>query len=516
MDFKCCPTKPSTKDLKYLFCIVCFHVFHKSCAERSAFRRLEQHKIICSKACGDEVRDRDKLGSQLSSLESIIEGLKNEMAMKDSTYEKMDLDYQNEIESLRKKIDFLGNELKLKDNFLKRVERSSQKLNDEAEAIEESCNMKMGELHKTIEDLRKRLTHLREVNENLERTLRTFEEEKRKQIDELYGENQKTISRINILVSQDNENQAVIKDLHGEIEKFAKNSTVPVNRTSKGTQTSTQTMRDVSHTQYHSEKLKLHGKSTRILIISDEHGINLDRNIERHFDAKSITIQSIVKPGAHYDSVLYRLESLTRDFNGSDYVVIIAGSNDFYNNKRPKFSKIYEILKECSHTNLIFLACPILRKNNNCDYVSFFNINLKKILGAFAKKSENCCHYIDINTDRGYKVRNWLIGKMIAESIHLNSLQGELCDSLEVTKINNESTNHAVCSPINRSPQAFSRTINLDTSPALRQSVSLFEELSQSCITNNTGFNPNISHSSTFLETKLSQTKHPPPTKLNH
>ncbi|CAG9769496.1 unnamed protein product [Ceutorhynchus assimilis] len=394
------------------------------------------------------------------------------MAMKDSTYEKMELDYQDEIESHRKEMDLLTNELKHKDSFLKRIERNSQRLNDEAEAIEESCNKKISELHGKNEELRKRLAQLNEMNENLERTLRTFEEEKETQIDKLFGENQRTLSRINILVGQDNENQAVIKELHREIEKLVKNSNAPVNpdQTSRGTQTIHENKHTQSQSQPQSRKLKV-GISTRILIISDEHGKKLGRNIERHIDSENIFIESIVKPGAHYDGVLHGLKSLTRDYNKNDYVVVIAGSNDFYNNRRPKFGKIHEVLKECSHTNFIVLASPILRKYNNVNYISLFNNNLRKILSAFSKQSDNLYDYIDINTDRGYKVSNWLIGKMIAESMHLNFSQNELCDSLKITKVNNESANHAVCSPINKSPQAFSRTINIDTSPAFRQSV---------------------------------------------
>lgn len=218
-------------------------------------------------------------------------------------------------------------------------------------------------------------------------------------------------------------------------------------------------------------------------------------------------MESIIKPGAHFDGVLMGLQQFAGDYNFDDYVVVVAGANDFVNKKRPKFSSIYEILKTCLHTNFIFLACPILKKSRNSDYILQFNHNFEKVLNAFNRTSESFCDFININTDRGYKARNWLIGKSIAESIQLHSLQLDLANNITLN-----STNLTSALQSDRSPQVFNGprnvnvNVNVDDTNSTSRPLSLFDELDSSC--NRSGTNLNSSCS--FLGEKLTQIGSPP------
>lgn len=153
----------------------------------------------------------------------------------------------------------------------------------------------------------------------------------------------------------------------------------------------------------------------------------------------------------------------------------------------------------------MFLSCPILRKNPNInDIVSQFNDGLRRVLTAFSNSTGILCDYIDINTDRGFKGSNWLIGRAISESILSNIEQVELCNG-NLEEIDPEPT---YPQQINRSPQASASTLHIDTPT---HSVSLFEELNASCNARDIGnFDPNVSQSSAFLGTRLLGIKYPP------
>ncbi|CAG9765220.1 unnamed protein product [Ceutorhynchus assimilis] len=243
----------------------------------------------------------------------------------------------------------------------------------------------------------------------------------------------------------------------------------------------------------------------KLLILTDEHGRNIDRNIRKHLDSAAVKIEALIKPGAQYSSVLTGLECCIKGYSRHDCVVIVAGSNDFLNNKRPKFSHIHEIIKKCTQTNFIFLACPTLRKNRNNDYIHHFNNNLEKVIGAFNRISESSFDYININTDGGFRVRNWLIGRMIAESIQLNTLHTELNNS--ILSVNNRSFHtQAATLATDRSPQAFNYTRHLNDKDITSHSISLFEELNDtlvSSVASNNGINNQSQNHEKGVKTRI-------------
>ncbi|CAG9763481.1 unnamed protein product [Ceutorhynchus assimilis] len=245
----------------------------------------------------------------------------------------------------------------------------------------------------------------------------------------------------------------------------------------------------------------------KLLIISDEHGKNLDRNILKHLDNGKYRVESVIKPGAHYDSVLEGLERTIKNYNSDDYVVVVAGSNDFLTGSRPKFYKIHEKIGVC----FIFLACPsTIKSQSSNNLIQQFNNCLKQIINTYNTTSNKSFDFINININHGIKVRNWLIGKMIAESIQLSVLQSKLMNketgsASKLTQVN-QSILPTDGSQNSMSPQALDRTgmfFGLGTSS---HSISLFDELNTSC----DGSNMNLNCS--FLGGNMTQIKGPPQT----
>ncbi|CAG9768557.1 unnamed protein product [Ceutorhynchus assimilis] len=153
-------------------------------------------------------RIRPVKDSIIKVLENLTEKQKLEIVNKDMIHEKRDLDDRHIIEALNEDIKQLQYDLKLKDNHIKRLERGSQILTDEAEAVEESYHRKTCQLSLTIEDLRAKLSKTDKVKLDIEKMSKSHKNElqnKTQQIDELIKQNHALIERINSLEKQNNE-----------------------------------------------------------------------------------------------------------------------------------------------------------------------------------------------------------------------------------------------------------------------------------------------------------------------
>lgn len=68
----------------------------------------------------------------------------------------------------------------------------------------------------------------------------------------------------------------------------------------------------------------------------------------------------IIKPGASYVEVIGGVELLVKDFTKRDLVIVLAGTGEFQQGKIPKVRAIWDRIRYCTHTNLIFLCPPVV------------------------------------------------------------------------------------------------------------------------------------------------------------
>ncbi|KAG5869961.1 hypothetical protein JTB14_004126 [Gonioctena quinquepunctata] len=115
----------------------------------------------------------------------------------------------------------------------------------------------------------------------------------------------------------------------------------------------------------------------KIIILCDEIGYGLRKSMSK-FIGEEFTIETIIKPGAYFVTVIEDVVELSMKFGLNDYIIVIAGSNDFKSKKYPSFREINSRIKECSHMNIIFSSVPYGKQVKLNDFIYKFNVKLNE------------------------------------------------------------------------------------------------------------------------------------------
>lgn len=157
---------------------------------------------------------------------------------------------------------------------------------------------------------------------------------------------------------------------------------------------------------------------SRVLILCDELGRGIGEIMCSHL--KDCKIETIIKPGACYNSVIEDIIGLTRNFTLRDYVVIIAGTNDFLRYKRPLFKQITSKVKFCTHTNIIFTSVPDLHLGNGTrNSVRKFNTKLGEYTNVLDRYGEGRVSFVDISSNWFINRKGATVGKIV-EAINVD------------------------------------------------------------------------------------------------
>lgn len=151
-------------------------------------------------------------------------------------------------------------------------------------------------------------------------------------------------------------------------------------------------------------------KSRNLLFLSDDYGKQVHRSlsdtINNMRDFKEFNLQHITKPGAGLINVIENIHNLAKDFTDGDYVLIMAGSNDFLRCKNPSVKKILDRIESCSHTNFIVFSVPYFQSRFNYKTnlaISRYNSTLKYLIERYNSKSENIVHFVDFHSTKRIK-----------------------------------------------------------------------------------------------------------------
>ncbi|KAG5874579.1 hypothetical protein JTB14_008434 [Gonioctena quinquepunctata] len=120
----------------------------------------------------------------------------------------------------------------------------------------------------------------------------------------------------------------------------------------------------------------------KLMILSDQQG----RNFNKIFQSvtNKFSVESFIKSGASFLSVIENIKELTSSYNQNDYVIVVAGLNDFRNGKVPPLKNIMAKLSNCVHTNIVVLSEPFGKFDEwTKNQIYEFNGMLKKYLNQF-------------------------------------------------------------------------------------------------------------------------------------
>lgn len=136
-------------------------------------------------------------------------------------------------------------------------------------------------------------------------------------------------------------------------------------------------------------------KQNQVLILGDSHGRGLTQTISARLGSK-FKVMSIIKPNAVFDDVVMDIENLCSSFNKNDYVVIIAGTNDFNHSDGSLKLNLDKINRIADRTNIVIPGIPL-----RFDKVGFkvnslileYNLNLFKTIDSLKKDNKN---FVDV------------------------------------------------------------------------------------------------------------------------
>lgn len=414
--FKCCK-----KDVTNIICISCFNFFHPSCLERKTKAiRIGGPRILCSEECQRKYNEDTK---------------------------------DDCIKKLEEELDELANELKQKDSYINKLKRRTQDFEDEVTEAEIMVTERMENQQREIMKLNKIIMEKEEDKQELVQIL-----ENQKHISSKFEDNIKHLEMLNnqllTTIKVMEEENLVIKEeilhlkkeLKGNVEKPRVVLTGNI-RSNSGTLENTKN----SGT---SRKIPLQRKK-RILIVCDETGRGVDRELRKHLG--DFEILTISKPGADMNNLLVNIEQLIEDFTLDDHLIILGGSNGYYHGIKPSVQITVNKLKMCTNTNILIgeIPLPNIKGKDLKRCVNNFNFSLHHNLEKINYYSESKVNVININNNEGYPINKRNMGYKIINSIlkeknkkcpnifvNLNSTSGSRSNADESSRSNENYNNN--------------------------------------------------------------------------
>ncbi|KAG5882604.1 hypothetical protein JTB14_026107 [Gonioctena quinquepunctata] len=138
------------------------------------------------------------------------------------------------------------------------------------------------------------------------------------------------------------------------------------------------------------------------------------------FFGEEFTIETIIKPGAHFVNVLEDVVGLSMNFGLNDYITVITDSNDFKSKKYSSFREINSRIGECSHTNIIFPSVPYGKQVKSNDFINKFNVELNEYTYKLNHYAEGDISSFNLNCTKDTMQSEREIVKKISDFIFRN------------------------------------------------------------------------------------------------
>lgn len=102
---------------------------------------------------------------------------------------------------------------------------------------------------------------------------------------------------------------------------------------------------------------------SKILLLSDSQGRYCAPILKKMFDEDFYNPLAIFKPNADFDNIVSDVETLTKDFDKNDYVIILGGSNNALNGTSVSNNFVERLKNTSKKTNLIIYLTPFWQTN---------------------------------------------------------------------------------------------------------------------------------------------------------
>ncbi|KAG5864687.1 hypothetical protein JTB14_030281 [Gonioctena quinquepunctata] len=375
-NFECCKSK--TFPNSYYVCTICFKVYHKSCAlkDKNNFTFVKDFQLKC---CVPDQFDFDR-----SILEQTVSELEESSIMKDAHIDKL----------LRK------NEL-----FLKEVTQREEELIETIRQQEEPITRAKSEIY----SLKKLLEKPRYTTET--KSTQTVKNSKIASTQSTIFTREATVQTIDI---------SNVTDYPAETKK--KEATKIVEAISKASP-------DVKISEFN--------PTPKILILCDELGYGLGKSITK-FIGNEFSLETLIKPGAYFVNVIEDIINLSTNFGLNDYIIVLAGSNDFHAEKFPLFREINSKAKCSSHTNIIFSSVPHGNHVELNDFIYKFHLKLNDYSHKLNHYAEGDISFFDLNNVKGSMISrkeivkknlNIILRKKQVKNLKFVSVENDITDS---------------------------------------------------------------------------------------
>lgn len=403
--------RPKDNELFGAACDCCRNIFCRECAlinttEAHAVALTQRTLIFYCMDCKPLVKDIPKIKDLLK----IIDNLKDESIKKDLRIEKLQNKRGDITKELQQKVDAMAIKIIQKDKhiaglksrikdlenianteqeYVDKIEKQAGVItNTEKELIQlidtnQSLTAKIQEQESKLSDLEKVIRELRELKGSMLTSIETLTAENQVHINDLDR------ARIDLATIQEELNKKFIQSAFPETEM--------------GTQDRALESFTPKSTKHNNMNKEVSHEIIKILVLCDEQGRYIDNLLHKVLTNKTVKykIESIIKPGASLCNVVGNLECLTREYTSKDYVILVAGSNDFKNNKIPSINLLLDKVKGCTHTNIVVLSVPYFFDYNINLKIHKFNIKLSDLLFKLNKISENGISCVDFNSEHG-------------------------------------------------------------------------------------------------------------------
>ncbi|CAH1098908.1 unnamed protein product [Psylliodes chrysocephalus] len=365
--FKCCK-----KDFNNFVCVVCLGIFHPNPnCRRSAEITLEGYKIYCSAKCVEISKTEN-----FTELHVAIADLNKTLEKKDILIDKIQNDFQEQIENLESTISKQYKDISDRDLHLDKMRKKSRDFTDEVEEAEQNYlkqliekREKITKMDKEIIGFTKRISQLEEELQN------SAERTKQKELELIESQvlNKQMIATIRTLEADN----SIYSNELCQLRKRLTSSGEFMEKLSDASNTGNKVIR-----------------KSQLLIIGDANVrgfISLFKKFtNRKFD---INCQRLHKPTP--SCILKHGSNLMKTLTKSDYVILFWGSQMAVSGKSIKDSHINELLNICKDTNLIVFGSPLFRNR------PVLNRLIQEQNSSFCSKlklkPENTANFVPVN-----------------------------------------------------------------------------------------------------------------------
>ena len=422
-------SRPTKDEIYGAYCDLCRNAFCKKCVgltttEASAVAVADRLIVFFCPRCKDlTLEQRHTMDMLAKSLEKYKEDCNNKefsIETLQNRYEEIENILKMENNSLREEIknktahiarlnrrtqDFENDVFNLEGELKSEIEEKKveiSRLNGEVIRLVDSnslLNEHIKDNKELVKTLEKKLSELNELKSKLMTTIETLEKENEMHFSDLKK------AKLECFKLQTRVNSSTRRDLRNiGIQCGLGCATLSKNTATIGR-------------SIHRRASNLH--QSRILMLSDEHGRNLSGTLDYNLAKQSgiYKTEHILKPGATFRSVVQNVEVLSRDMSQKDFIIVMAGSNDFYHGKSPSIRDIQKLISDCANSNLIIFSTPYVNCYKTNLNIFEFNTKLYNLVTRVGYVSENGISFIDSNTSNGLPKNNKSNRKAIIEAI---------------------------------------------------------------------------------------------------